>query len=400
MESFSYFNPVKLLYGAGRVDAVGEEIAPYGKRVLLVYGRGHIKRTGVYDRVMTSLKRANLDVIELSGVQPNPRVELVRTGIGLCREEKPDFILAVGGGSVSDTAKAIGMGTNLSYDVWTAYEDFHHLMHGGAVRDFPHHPTGTLPVGVVMTKPGTGSEFDYTSVLSNGETREKLMVISKTLYPKFAVHDPELTYSLPRDELAYGVCDIMTHVMEQYFTRSTDTDILDQYKEANLRVTVQAGRRALADPTDAAAQSSLLYIAAWACSDQSMCGSLGGWAGHMMEHEMSAITDINHGHGMAIIYLPWMRSARAGIPAKFAEYGERVWGIERRDRSEAEVGAEAIDRTAEFWSSLGITLRWREAGVTQDCIGLAAGQAVRFGPLFSVNTLDESDVRGILEAAA
>src|SRR6266700_2359753 len=166
MENFSYFNPVKLLHGPGQVDRVGEEIVPHGRRVLLHYGQGHIKRTGVYDRVVASLRAANLELVELPGVRSNPRVELVRRGIELCREERIDFILAVGGGSASDSAKAIAMGVNMDYDVWTAYEDFHHLMHGGSVREFPHIPTGMLPIGVVMTKPGTGSEFDYTSVLS------------------------------------------------------------------------------------------------------------------------------------------------------------------------------------------------------------------------------------------
>jgi alcohol dehydrogenase len=396
MENFSYYNPVKLLYGTGQLDRVGAEIVPYGKRVLLHYGQGHIKQTDVYKRIIKSLRQAGLEWVELSGVHPNPRLDLVRQGIELCRQEKVEFILAVGGGSVSDSAKAIAMGINMDYDVWTAYEDFHHQMHGGKVRDFPHIPKGVLPFGVVMTKPGTGSEFDYTSVLSNHDTHEKLMVISKTLYAKFAIHEPELIYTLPRQESAYGTADIMTHIMEQYFTRSVDTDILDRYKEAGLKTVIEAGPRVLENPSNYAAHSYLLYVAAWACSDQSMSGALGGWAGHMIEHEITAITDLNHGHGMAIVYIPWMRYVVEEIPAKFAQYGERVWGIERRGRSDLDVGREAIERTAEFWSSLGITLTWEEADVAPDILPTAAKQAVRFGSLFSVKELHESDVLNIL----
>ena len=399
MENFSYYNPVKLVYGGGQIDHVGEEIVPYGKRILLHYGQGHIKQTGVYDRILKSLSQAGLEWVELPGVHPNPRLELVHQGIELCRQKNIDFILAVGGGSVSDSAKAIGMGVNMNYDVWTVYEDFHHRMHGGKVRDFPHIPTGMLPIGVVMTKAGTGSEFDYTSVLTNTDTHEKLMVISKALYAKFAIHDPELTYTLPHQEIAYGTADIMTHIMEQYFTRSTDTDILDRYKEAGLKTVVEMGQRVIQNPRDYAAQSQLLYIAAWACSDQTMCGALGGWAGHMIEHEITALTDLNHGHGMAIIYIPWMKYVVGEIPAKFAQYGERVWGIERRGRSDMDVANEAIQRTADFWSSLGITLTWKDTPVTPPILPTAARQAVRFGSLFSVKELHENDVLNILNMA-
>lgn len=400
MENFSYYNPVKLLYGTGQVDHVGEEIAPYGKRVLLHYGQGHIKQSGVYDRIAKSLNQAGLEWVELPGVHPNPRLALVRQGIELCRQKNIDFILAIGGGSVSDSAKAIAMGVKMNYDVWPVYEDFNHRLHGGKVRDFPHIPTGVLPFGVVMTKPGTGSEFDYTSVLTNTDTHEKLMVISKALYAKFAIHDPELTYTLPRQEIAYGTADIMTHIMEQYFTRSTDTEILDRYKEGGLKTVVEMGQRVINNPSDYAAQSQLLYIAAWACSDQTMSGALGGWAGHLIEHEITALTDLNHGHGMAIIYIPWMKYVVGEMPAKFAQYGERVWGIQRQGRSDLDVANEAIQRTADFWSSLGITLTWKETPGVQPILPTAARQAVRFGSLFSIKELHESDVLNILNMAA
>ncbi len=398
METFVYSNPVKLLYGEGQVDQVAQEILPYGKHVLLVYGQKHVKENGVHDRIAKLLNAAGIEWIDLEGVHPNPRVELVRKGVEICKDKNIEFILGVGGGSTSDTAKAIGIGAKVEYDVWEVYEDFHHIMHGASGR-YPHVPTEMLPVGVVMTKAGTGSEFDYTSVLSNHARREKLMVINKVLYPKFAIHDPTLTYTLPVEQIAYGTADIMTHLFEQYFTRSKDTDILDRYKEAGLKTVIESGTRAVKNPQDHAAQSYLLYIAAWACSDQSMCGAMGGWAAHMIEHELSAAVDLNHGLGMAIVYIAWMKYVVEVIPEKFAQYGESVWKIERRGRSDLDVGMEAIDKTAEFWSSLGIPLSLKEAGVDTSIIPHAAKQAVRFGPLFSINELNEADVLKILEMA-
>lgn len=397
MENYAYSNPVKLLYGAGAVDRVAEEIAPYGKKVLLVYGQHHVKDTGLYDRITKQLAQAGLEWCDLPGVKANPKLDLVQKGIEICRQDKIDFILAVGGGSVSDTAKAISMGAKIDYDVWQLYEDFHRTMHGAKGPDL-HIPTEALPVGVVMTKAATGSEFDYTSVLSNPATHEKLMVINKVMYARFAIHDPTLTYTVPKEEIAYGTADIMTHYLEQYFTHSTDTEPLDRYQEAGVKTVIESGRRALRNPADSAAQSNLLYCAAWACSDQNMCGAFGGWAAHMMEHEVSAITDINHGHGMAIVYLPWMRSILESVPGKLAQYGERVWDINRRGRSDLDVGREAIDRTADFWSSLGISLTWDEAGVDRAVLPTAAGCAVRFGPLFSVNELGQADVLQIYQA--
>ncbi len=400
MENFSYYNPVKLLYGAGTVDQVAQEILPYGKRVLLVYGQRHLKQNGDYDRIVKLLKDAGIEWIELPGVKPNPKLYLVEHGVQICKQEKIDFILAVGGGSVSDAAKAISMGAKMDYDVWQAYEDFHHQMHGGSVEEFPHVPTSTVPFGVVMTKPATGSEFDYTSVLSNPNTCEKLMVINKTLYAKFSIHDPTLTYTLPHDESAYGTADIMTHLFEQYLTTTTNTEILDRFHEGMLKTTIERGRQVQDNMKDYVAQSELLYVAAWACSDQSMCGNVGGWASHMMEHEVSALTDINHGHGMAIIFIPWMKYVLEAIPEKFARYGEQVWGIDRRGRSDVEVGQEAIERTADYWKSLGITLTWKDVNIPQSVLKQAAGQAVRFGPLMSPKELKEEDVFKIYQMAA
>ena len=398
MENFSYFNPVKLISGIGAFDHVAEEILPYGNRVLLVYGQKHIRETGVYDRIMEQFKKAGITTCELPGVRPNPKVDLIRQGIEICKHEAIDFILGIGGGSVCDSVKAIGMGAKVDYDIWEMFENYHHMMHGEKGED-RFVPKEMLPIGVVMTKAGTGSEFDYTSVVSNPETQEKLMVINKVMYPKFSVHDPTLLATLPRPELAFGTADIMTHILEQYFTLSKDTENLDRYKEAGLKTVIDAGQRVMRDPEDLAAQSYLEHVAAWACSDFSMSGAAGGWAAHMIEHEITAITDLNHGNGMAIVFPTWMEYVLDVTPEKFAQYGERVWGIERKGRGDREVGRDAIQQTVAFWTSLGIPLKLNQVHIGGDILPRMASQAVRFGPLFSLKNLQDGDVLNILQMA-
>jgi alcohol dehydrogenase YqhD (iron-dependent ADH family) len=397
MENYEYSNPVKLLYGKDQLEKIADEILPFGRRVLLVYGQKHLKSSGVYDKIVKLLNEKGLDVYDLEGVKPNPRVSLVRKGVEICKNRDIDFILAAGGGSCSDTAKAIGIGARIDYDVWQTYEDFHNIMHQND-GDFSHVPNETIPVGVIMTKPGTGSDFDYTSVLSNRETKEKLMVINKVLYPVFSVHDPTLAYTLPKEERKFGVADIMTHYMEQYFTITKNTLVLDRIKEAGLRTVIESGKTVLDNPEDYTAQSDLLYCAAWACSDQSMTGAFGAWASHQIEHEITAITDLNHGNGMAIVYIGWMKYILPSLPEKFARFAQKVWKIPGDSKSDIELGLEGIEKTASFWESLGITLSLSKAGVDLSIIPQVAKQAVRFGPLGLIKQLKEQDVINILES--
>jgi alcohol dehydrogenase YqhD (iron-dependent ADH family) len=397
MDSYIYYNPVKLISGNGKVSEVGKEITPYGKKVLFVYGQKHLKANGNYDKIKKSLVKEGLDVTELAGVKPNPRLSLVKEGIKICKEKKIDFILAAGGGSTSDTAKAIGIGSKVDYDVWQAYEDFHNVMHGNK-GDFPHVPTESIPFGVIMTKPGTGSEFDYTSVLSNREALEKLMVINYSVYAKFAIHDPLLTHTLPQSETAYGIADMMTHVMEQYFTLSDNVDLIDRYKEANLIKAMESAKIIMENPFDDHARENLLYIAAWACSAQSMTGTLGSWAAHQIEHELSALTDLNHGHGMAIVFLGWLKYLLPELEEKLAKYASRVFGINGSSMTSYDLAIKGIKKTADFWKSMGISLKLSECGITDSDIRKAAKQAVRFGPLGIVKVLHEEDVYKILKS--
>lgn len=399
METINYFNPVNYILGKGTLELAGKQTRRFGKRVLFVYGREHLVKTGAYNIIIESLKKENLGIIELSGVQPNPRVSLVRKGIEICRKEKIDFILGAGGGSVSDTTKAIAVGAGLDADIWEAYETFHCQMHGRQPEN-PVVPTTCLPFGVIMTKPGTGSDFDSTSVLSNWEQREKLMLINDLLFAKFVIIDPATAFTLPAEQTAFGVADMMTHIMEQYFTKGDNLDIQTRYKEANLINAIQAGMRIMESPNDFDARAQLFYIASWACSAQSMAGAAGGWDAHMIEHELTALTDLNHGHGMAMVYYGWMKYVLESIPNKFARFSENVWGVKRDGKSDYEMGAMAIEKTKKYWQELGISLTLSSVNIEGDAITTAAKQAVRFGNLGIVKELGEGDVKAILESVA
>lgn len=398
MENFVYHSPTKLLFGKGQLENLAQEILPYGRRVLFVYGEKHIRQYGVYDRVINLLRAADISWIDLGGVNPNPRMDKVYEGIDICREEKIDFILAVGGGSVSDTAKAIAAGAKADFDIWHAFADF--LRH---VPDSEKKiPCEALPIGVVITKAGTGSEFDLTSVMTKweeGAPHEKLLHMNPIFYPRVAICDPTLTNTLPPDQTAYGIADMMTHYFEQYFSLSENTEYLDRMKEGALKTIITCGPRAIADPKDYAARAELMYAALWSCSAQNITGVVPEWTSHFIEHEITALTDLNHGLGMAVIFPAWMRYVIGDHPARFARYASEVWGISRKGRDDLAVGLEGIEKTVEFWASLGIPTSWTEAGVDPTILPVAAKRALRFGTMGSFKQLEEEDVLHILHSA-
>jgi alcohol dehydrogenase YqhD (iron-dependent ADH family) len=400
MENFELHSPTKYIFGQGSVDQVGTECAARGKNLLLVYGRKHLTETKHYDRITASLESAGIAWNELSGVQPNPRIALVREGIEIAKREGCDFVLGVGGGSVADTAKSIAFGAKVDWDPWDAYEDFHNIFHGNE-GDWSHFITEALPFGVVTTKAGTGSDYDWTAVTTNMDSKEKLMVQYRPLAAKFCIHEPELTYTLPKDELAFGVADMMSHFFEQYFSPTPNTQVLDSLKEAFLRNIIVYGRRSLEVPGDYDAFSNLLYCQSWSCSDQTVCGTVGQWASHMIEHELTALTDLNHGNGMAIVYPAWMKYMLDRMPAKFARFAREVWDVRGQGRSDLEIGREGIQRTEDFWHSLGIKLSLTEVGFDTGLIPQAAKRAVRFGPIGFVpeHQLNEQGVLEILGLA-
>ncbi len=413
MENFVYYGPTKMLFGAGSFENFAEEILPYGKRVLFVYGQRHIKENGIYDKVIKQFKAAGIEWVELGGVHSNPWLDFAHKGIELCRTEKIDFVLGVGGGSTSDTAKTIAAGAKADYDIWESYLDFHTRIPDS---DKKHIPTDALPIGVVMTKAGTGSDFDLTAVVTNDKTLEKLILMTPAIYPKFSVCDPTLTYTLPATQTAYGIADMMTHYFEQYFSASKNTQTLDRMKEGILKSIIEVAPTALESPSDYTARSNLMYCSSWSCSAQNITGVIPEWSSHFIEHELTGMLDLNHGLGMAIIYPAWMKYVIKTNPGRFAQYAERVWDVKRNGRSDLEVGMEGIEKTQAFWSSLGIPQTLGKAYVPasksqedpdnpraafdSSILAKAAKQAVRFGPLGFFKTLDENDVLNILNMAS
>lgn len=290
MNAFRFQNPTALIFGKGTVEQLGTEVAKYGKRVLFVYGGGSIKKTGLYDRVREQLAHIGAEVVELPGVEPNPRLTTVKKGIELCRQHGLDFILAVGGGSVIDASKAIAAGVPYEGDVW----DF--FMRKAA-------PQTALPLGTVLTLAATGSEMNGGSVVTNWEEKRKRSFGSIHTFPKFSILDPTLTFTVPRDHTVNGIVDMMSHVFEQYFSHTPDTPLQERFCESILKTVIEQAEVVLTNPENYEARANLMLCGTYALNGGMISvGMQGDWATHAIEHEVSAVYDIPHGAGLAIIF--------------------------------------------------------------------------------------------------
>lgn len=351
MENFIFDNSTKIVFGTNAQSAVGAETKKYGKKVLLHYGGGHIKKTGLYQQVTDSLKSAGVDFIELSGVMPNPRLSLVREGIALCRENGVDFVLAVGGGSVIDSAKAIAVGAVNDQDIWDFYTT-------DAV------PDGTMGVGALLTIPAAGSESSMSTVITDEANNNKRFLEIGFLRPKFALLNPELTFTLPPYQTACGAVDIMTHVMERYFTRVKNVELTDRLCEAALKTVIGNVQKALRDPCDYNARAEIMWTGTIAHNDLLGTGRAGDWASHMIEHEVSGLNDVAHGAGLAVIAPAWMRYVYKHDVALFAQYASRVWNVETDFNDLEATALEGIERQKAFYRSIGMPTSLGEIGVT------------------------------------
>jgi alcohol dehydrogenase len=317
MDNFTFQNKTKIIFGKGTESEVGKETAKYAKKVLLHYGGGSIKATGLYDRVCRSLREAGVEFVELGGVKPNPRLSLVREGIKIVREKHCELILAVGGGSVIDSAKGIAIGAPSKEDVWDFY------LKKVTVKE-------SLPVGVVLTIPAAGSESSNGSVVTNEQGMYKKDAGGECMRPVFAIMNPELTFSLPPFQTACGAADIMAHVMERYFTRVPAVDFTDRLCEATLRTIIENVPVALAQPDDYDARAQIMWASTIAHNDLLGTGRIGDWASHQIEHELSGIYDVAHGAGLAVVFPAWMKYVYKHDVGRFARFATRVWGVEPR----------------------------------------------------------------------
>lgn len=386
MQSFIFRNPTKLIFGKGQLERLKEEVPRYGKKVLLVYGGGSIKRNGLYDEVMKILGNIGAEVIELPGVEPNPRVSTVRKGVDICKREGVEFLLAVGGGSVIDCTKAIAAGAKFDGDPW----DF-------ITKKAP--VTGALPFGVVLTLAATGSEMNSGSVITNWETKEKYGWGSPFTFPQFSILDPTYTMTVPKDHTVYGIIDMMSHVFEQYFHHTPNTPLQDRMCEAVLKTVIETAPKLINDLENYELRETIMYSGTIALNGFLQMGVRGDWATHNIEHAVSAVYDIPHAGGLAILFPNWMKHVLDENVSRFAQLAVRVFDVDSAGKSERDVALEGIERLREFWSSLGAPSRLADYGIGEENVELMADKAMAFGEFGRFKTLNRDDVLAILRAS-
>lgn len=363
MINFTYHNPAKIIFGKDTEKEVGKEVSQYSKKILLHYGGGTIKKIGVYDKVIASLEEAGVEVIELGGAMPNPRLSLVQEGIMLCREHEIDFILAVGGGSTIDSAKAIAIGVPYEGDVWDFYSK------GGEV-------TKALPIGVVLTIPAAGSESSDSSVITKEEGELKRGYSTSHMIPKFAILNPETTMQLPGYQTACGASDIIAHLMERYFTQVEHVDFTDRMIEATLRTMFNYAPLALMDPYNYDVRAEIMWAGTIAHNNLLNTGRIGDWASHDIEHEISGIYDIAHGAGLAIIFPAWMKYVYKENPKRFVQFATKVMDVDFSAEQEDRIIEEGIRRLESFYTRLGLPIRLSDEGITEERLQEMADKTV------------------------
>ena len=382
MNNFTFNIPTDIRFGKEQIQCLPEELAKYGKKVLLVYGGGSIKKTGLYDTVTKLL--GDFEVYELPGIEPNPKLTSVEAGAKICKEKGIEVILAVGGGSTIDASKHIACAACYDGPAWDLMMDRSKIKRA-------------LPIAVVLTICATGSEMNSGGVITNESTKEKLEINSPLLYPRLSICDPTYLYTLPPKQTAAGAVDILSHVLEQYFQPNDEAYITDTLSEAVMKTVVKYAKKALDVPDDYEARSNLMWSSTVALNHLLTVGKGGGWSVHPIEHVVSAFYDITHGVGLAIITPKWMRFVLSNDTVdRFVRYAEEVWGIYGSDKFA--VAMEGIDKTEEFFVSLGMPKTLYEAGITDDRIKEMAKEAYRTNNEFkrAYVKLSEGDIETIL----
>lgn len=376
MLNFDLYMPTRIIFGSDTQDKIGKLIKPHSKKVLLHYGGGSIKKTGLYDQVITSLKSNNIDYVELGGVVPNPRLSLVHRGIELCKREGIDLILAVGGGSVIDSAKAIAMGVFYDGDVWDIYDQ------GLPIEK-------ALPVAIILTIPAAGSESSGNTVISNEEEGRKYGYGSPKLRPLISVVNPELFFTLPKNQIANGVADMVSHIFERYFSNTTHVDLTDALCEATLRTIISNAPRLMDNQEDYDAWAEIGFAGTVAHNGLLGMGREEDWACHGMEHELSAAYDVAHGAGLAVLTPAWMKYVYKDNLDMFMQFAVQVMGVNKGFRDKEELILAGIARLQEFYKVMGLPQSLQELGIddkqlesmAQKCTGYYFGQEEAIGGL-------------------
>lgn len=380
---FTYCNPTKLYFGKHALDGLNEELPKYGKRVMLVYGGGSIKKNGIYDKVVEALKANGKEIYEDSGVMPNPTTDKLREGVERARAAKADLILAVGGGSVCDYAKAVSVSVNCDDDPWEKYY----------IR-FENPTCEIVPVGCVLTMVGTGSEMNGGAVITNHEQKLKIgHVFGENVFPKFSILNPEFTFTLPRRQMIAGIYDIMSHILEQYFS-DDDDNVSDYVMEGLLRSLIHNANIASKNPTDYEARSNIMWTATWALNTFVAKGKTTDWQVHMLGQAVGAHTDATHGMTLAAVSMAYYRYIMKYGLKKFARYAAVVWGVNADGKSDEEVAAGGLSEMEKWMTGLGLTMNLTKLGVTPDMIDAIADSTVT--KKGGYKALDKAEIKKIL----
>ncbi|MBP3793939.1 MAG: iron-containing alcohol dehydrogenase [Ruminococcus sp.] len=384
--NFSYHNPTKLYFGEESLGFLKQELANYGKNVLVVYGGGSIKKNGLYQEIMEILKGCGKNVAEVSGVMPNPTADKLREGVKIARENNSDFILAVGGGSVCDYSKAVSVSVNCDDDPWDKYY----------IR-FEEPQCDIIPVGCVLTMAGTGSEMNGGAVITNHEQHLKIgHVFGDNVMPRFSILNPKYTMTLPVYQMVAGIYDIMNHICEQYFS-GQDDNTSDYISEGLMKGLIHASRIAVKDPQDYEARSNIMWTATWALNTLISRGKSTDWMVHMLGQAVGAYTDATHGMTLAAVSLPYYRYIMPYGVKKFARFATQVWDIPAQGKTDEQLAQQGLDAMENWMKELGLVMKISELGATEEMIeGIADATIILNG---GYKVLDRDEVVKILKAS-
>lgn len=384
--NFTYCNPTKLYFGKDALDGLNEELPKYGKNVLLVYGGGSIKKNSVYDSVIKILKDNGKNVFEDAGVMPNPTSEKLNEGLARAKAAKADLILAVGGGSVCDYAKAVSVSVNCNDDPWDKY----------FIR-FEEPTCKIIPVGCVLTMVGTGSEMNGGSVITNHGQKLKIgHVFGENVFPKFSVLNPEFTFTVPKEQMVSGIYDIMSHILEQYFS-GEDDNTSDYIMEGLLRSLIHSANIAVEIPTDYEARSNIMWTATWALNTLTAQGKSTDWMVHMIGQAVGAYTNATHGMTLSAVSIPYYRYIMPDGLGKFTRYAVNVWGVSTDGKTQEQVAEEGLLAMEKYMREIGVVMNLTELGVTEEMIpGIVAATLPMTG---GYKVMAPEDIEAVLKTS-
>jgi len=386
MNNFIYNNSVKVYFGENQLSNLGTELKKHGSRVLLTYGGGSIKKTGLYDKIIVEIKKAGLEIFELSGIEPNPRIDSVRKGANICKDKKIDVLLAVGGGSTIDATKFMAAGACVEHDPWLFHSEMAPIKKA-------------LPIVTVLTLAATGSEMNSGGVISNPETQDKLGRLAIPLLPKVSFLDPTVTYTVNNFQTACGSVDIISHIIEVYFNTNNSLYMLDTFMEGMIKTVIKYAPVALADPSNYEARANLMLASSWAINGFIASDKTHGWSCHPIEHELSAIYDVTHGLGLAILTPRWLEYCLDDTNmAKFYQFGTNVFGIDK-SLSQMEVAKQSIEMLSKFFfETLGLDSTLSSLKIDSSKFDIMAKKSCgNNGTIKGFKNLTPNDVKKIFE---